>query len=98
MGLVLSSRIREKLAGKNPPVTESEIFQCFANRTGLFLLDTREEHRTDPPTRWFISETDFGRKLKVVFIQKGEDLIIKSSYDPNDREEEIYKKFGQPPI
>lgn len=94
MGLQLSQRIREKLAAKDPPVTEPEIVQCFANREGPYLFDIREEHRTDPPTRWFVAETDFGRLLKVVFIQKDDDVIIKTAYDANDAERRIYRQFG----
>lgn len=83
-----------KLAGKQPPVSKEEIEQCFVNRTGGYLTDDREEHASDPPTRWFIAETYFGRKLKVVFIQKGEDTIIRTAYDPNAEERRIYAKYG----
>ena len=99
MPLLISKRIREKLANKEPPVTEAEIEQCFANRDGAFLLDVREEHRTNPPTKWFISETDHGRKLKVVFIKhidgdhKG-SVEIKSAYSPNDTEYRIYNQYA----
>jgi hypothetical protein len=70
MGLIISTRVREKLANKIPPVTEEELLQCFENRSGKYLLDMREEHRTDPPTRWFIAQTHYGRELKVVFVPK----------------------------
>jgi hypothetical protein len=99
MGLVISARVREKLAHKTPPVTEEEIVQCFETRSGRFLSDKREENQTDPPTRWFISETHYGRELKVVFIPKNNgdgniDIIIKMAYDPNNTEREIYRNFG----
>jgi hypothetical protein len=94
MGLVLSQRIREKLQQKTPPVTEAEILQCFANRGGRYLLDQREEHQTNPPTRWFVAETDFGRILKVVFIRDDGDVIIKTAYDANPIEQHIYRTFG----
>jgi len=83
-----------KLAKKTPPVSKEEIEQCFLNRTGAYLLDEREEHASDPPTRWFISETDFGRELKIVFIPKGNDVIIRTAYDPNPEERRIYQKYG----
>jgi len=95
VGLQLSQRIREKLAAQDPPVTEVEIVQCFANREGAYPLDTREEHRTDPPTRWIGAETDFGRTLKVVFIHKNDDVIIKTAYDANDAERRIYRSQGK---
>lgn len=94
MGLVISTKVREKLRNKTPPVAETEIRQCFANRAGTYLTDVREEHRTDPPTRWFVAETDFGRLLKVVFIQNGSDISIKTAYDPNPTEIRIYKKYA----
>jgi hypothetical protein len=95
MALVLSTAVRHKLAHKTPPVTEAEILQCFANREARYLLDLREEHRSDPPTRWFIAETDFGRLLKVVFIPKNGNIIIRTAYSPNDVELGIYKRHGK---
>lgn len=92
MDLIISLRIRDKLLGKTPPVHEREIFQCFANRTGKFLYETREEHKTDPATRWFIAETNAGRKLKVVFVPTEEGIRIKSAYDPEPAALHIYEK------
>ncbi|WP_295449610.1 hypothetical protein [uncultured Thiodictyon sp.] len=94
MGLVISPQVRAKLAQKTPPVTESEILQCFANRSGNYLIDSRENNQTDPPTRWFIAETDYGRKLKIAFIPKDSNVIVKTAYDPNPTEEKIYGRFG----
>lgn len=95
MPLIISKRVREKLANKQPPVTEAEIVQCFANREGRFLLDTREEHKTNPPTKWFIAETNYGRLLKVVFVRNIDGSIeIKSAFDPNDTEKRIYRNHA----
>lgn len=95
MKLVLSQKIRSKLAGKTPPVGEDEILQCFANRTGKFLFDTRANHLTNPPTHWFIAETDYGRILKVCFVQMPTgEIHIKTAYDPNPTEVGIYTKYG----
>lgn len=94
MGLVISPKVREKLAQKTPPVTEDEILQCFANRSGNYLTDEREQHASDPPTRWFIAETDYGRKLKIAFIPRDGDLIIRTAYDPNPIEQRIYGQFS----
>jgi hypothetical protein len=69
MALIISPKIREKLAQKNPPVTDEEVRECFWNRTARTLTDSRSEHRTRPPTRWFIAETATGRRLKIVFIR-----------------------------
>jgi len=81
--LVISPKILAKLAAKVPPVTQEEILQCFANRTTLYLIDNREEHQSDPPTRWFIAETDFGRKLKIAFVPRGKEVHIRSAFDPS---------------
>ena len=94
MRLIISSRVQAKLAAKESPVSREEIVQCFANRTGKYLLDTREEHASNPPTRWFIAETDYGRKLKVVFIQDEEKTIIRSAFEPNGIEKTIYSKYA----
>ncbi len=72
-------------------VTATEVRQCFVNRAGGLLTDTREQHRTDPPTMWFISATDANRRLKVVFMQKGGDVFVKTAYEPNAIEESIYR-------
>ena len=92
--LKISPGVKAKLLDKIPPVTESEIVESFANRTGKDLIDTREEHATDPPTRWFIAETDFGRSLKIVYLLTSEGVIIKTAYDPNIEELRIYKKYS----
>ena len=94
MALRISRKVRLKLAEKNPPVTEGEIEECFANRNGEFLEDTREDHKTEPPTFWFIAETDYGRGLKVAFISRDDETTIRTAYDPNEDEIRIYKKYG----
>lgn len=96
MALIISPKIREKLNNKQPPVTQGEIEQCFANRTGNFLTDTRAENLTNPPTRWFVSETDYGRKLKICFMLFPDgDVHIKTAYDPNAEERRIYTRYGE---
>jgi hypothetical protein len=56
-------------------------------------LDTREQHQSDPPTRWFISETDYGRKLKIVFINTDLGIVIRTAYDPNSEETAYIQKI-----
>ncbi len=94
MSLIISSKIRRKLATKHN-VAEDEIYQCFASRTGDFLEDTREDHKSDPPTLWFVGETDYGRKLKVVFIYVDKQVTIKTAYLANETEIAIYKKHSK---
>lgn len=94
MALIISTKVMAKLATKKPPVTREEVMQCFANRTGSYLLDTREDHASDPPTRWFIAETYYGRKLKIVFIMRDGNIFLRSAFDPNQEELRIYSKYG----
>lgn len=93
MGLKCSPQIRQKLAQRHG-VSLNEIQECIANRTAGLLEDTREDHKSDPPTQWFIAETDSGRELKVVFILKEGDVIIKTAYVPNDDEKRIYSRYA----
>lgn len=95
MSLYLSPRVRQKLLERHK-VTEAQVMQCFANRCGRDLIDSRPKHRTDPPTRWFIAETDYGIKLKVCFILHPDTQLVekKSAFPPNDDEIHIYRKHG----
>ncbi len=95
MALIVSARVQAKLAAKEPPVTRDEILDCFANRTGTHLLDTRAHHATDPPTQWFIAETNYGRRLKICFMQTPQDVIIKSAFEPDVQELRIYEKYSK---
>lgn len=93
MAVKISKKISDKLHFKHG-VCETEVAECFANIEGRYLLDTREEHKSDPPTLWFIAETNMGRKLKVVFVSKEGDNYIKSAFEPNSEEIRIYHKSG----
>lgn len=93
--LVIHDAIREKLANKHK-VTPDEVSQCFSNREAGFLLDEREDHQTNPPTLWFISETFWGRKLKVVFMMTADEVIIKTCYPAHPDEIAIYQRRSVP--
>jgi hypothetical protein len=93
--MVISPAVRRKLSLKVPPVTEEEIVQCFANKTGKALVDTREDNQTNPFTRWFIAETDHGRKLKICYVPLRGEIHVKTAYDPNSDELRIYSKYGE---
>jgi hypothetical protein len=90
--IVISPAILEKLTDKHG-VTRREIEQCFENREGEYLEDSREEHKTDPATLWFISPTNAGRKLKVIFVFNNGNIYIKSAYDAKPSHIEVYKPF-----
>jgi len=94
MALKISAKVKAKLQRKHN-VTEDEISECFQSCEKSFLIDPREEHQTIPPTQWFISETDYGRLLKVVFIIREDgDIGIKTAFEPNAEEMRIYNKFA----
>jgi hypothetical protein len=94
MPIVIHPPILTKLQNKNPPVTRREVEQCFENKAGRLLKDTREKHKTNPPTLWFIAKTNKNRLLKVVYMQLGADVIVKTAYDPNVEEIYIYNKLA----
>lgn len=93
LALIISASIRAKLKVKHG-VEESEVIEAFANRDKGFLIDTREDHQTNPPTEWFISETDRGKKLKVCFMLRDGDIHIKTAYAANPTEIGIYNKYA----
>lgn len=91
--IVISPTILDKLDVKHN-VTRREIEQCFENREGHYVEDSREEHKTDPATLWFVSPTNQNRKLKVIFVFNNGNIYIKSAYDAKDSHIEIYKQFN----
>jgi uncharacterized DUF497 family protein len=91
--LVVSPAIETKLQTKHC-VTIHEVEQCFFNRCGKLLFDTRATTKTIPPTLWFIARTNKNRMLKIVYIQKGKKVILKTAYEPNDVELGIYERYG----
>lgn len=93
MKLEISDAVREKLAIKHN-VTELDIIECFSDHSTKFLLDPRAKHKTNPPTQWFIGTTDHGRRLKVIFMFKDKQVIIKSAFPPDAEEERIYAKYA----
>ena len=86
----MSAKIKAKLQEKHQ-VTPQELAECFYNRTFPTLIDSRENHRTDPPTEWFIATTDKGRELKVIFILDDGVIYIKSAFDADKQSIRIYK-------
>ena len=88
-----TASVLEKLRDKHN-VSLLEVNQCFINRDGGLLEDTREDNKTTPLTEWFIAETHKGRKLKVCFIQIGTEITVKSAFEPNAEEIEMYNAEG----
>lgn len=74
------------------------MIECFATRDREFLVDDRENNRTDPPTLWFISDIFMGRLLKVVFVQSPDgSVILMTAYDPNAEERWVYQIHAREP-
>jgi uncharacterized DUF497 family protein len=92
--IIVSTRVDEKLDAKHT-VTPEEVEQCFDNKCGVNLIDDRENHRTDPPSLWFIAETNRGRLLKIIYVYRDGNIYLKSAYEPNEDEIRIYGKEGK---
>jgi hypothetical protein len=92
--LVISSAVVEKLKEKHK-VSRREIEQCFENRVGTYVEDDREEHRTDPPTLWFVAPTNCDRVLKILFIFVDGNIHIKSAYEPSEAVIRLYDRVGR---
>jgi hypothetical protein len=90
--LKISEHVADKLLHKHG-VTRGEVFECFLNREGPTFLDTRADHQTDPPTAWFVAETDRRRVLKVVFIEYPEFYAIKTVFEPADGSDRLYYRL-----
>ena len=101
MSINISPRVRKKLAERHG-VSENEVRQCFTNLDGRYLRDTREEHQTDPPTYWFIAETNRCRKLKVCFMAVKVEtadgtktrIDIKTAFAPDLGDLECWERYG----
>ena len=92
--LLISPDTLEKLTSKHS-VTRREVEQCFENKCGLYLVDDREEHRSDPPTLWFVAPTHNGRMLKVIFIYRDGQVHLRSAYNADADVQRIYNEHGR---
>ena len=94
MSVEVSPAVEKKLLQKHQ-VTVQEVTQALNNRTRSILEDKRENHKTDPPTWWIISSTNQLRSLKVCFIISDGTVVIKTAYEPNQVETDIYFRHSQ---
>lgn len=71
----------------------TEVEDAWYLHEGHFLEDTREDHKSEPPTLWFISETINGRKLKIVIVPNKELGVaaLRTAYEPDENEVKIYE-------
>jgi len=91
--LKISAASEAKLKAKHN-VTIPEIRQRFLNRRGKLLVDNRALTKTNPPTLWFLALTNKNRWLKIVYIQKGFEIHLKTAFEPNPDELVIYHRYG----
>tara|TARA_R100001143_G_scaffold59533_1_gene58196 strand:+ start:571 stop:882 length:312 start_codon:yes stop_codon:yes gene_type:complete len=96
VNIKISPKISAKLTAKHS-VSEAEVWECFANVEGGFLVDDREDHQTDPATYWFVAETNHGRKLKVCFVPEAEGkrikfVNLKTAFAASDKDVVVYRK------
>lgn len=93
--LIISPKIRAKIGDpSHGSVTEREVQECFLNRCGRVAEDDREQHRTDPPTRWFVSETHLGKLLKIVYVEDDENVYLKSAYPASKTIQDLFESLA----
>lgn len=92
MELVISDKIKAKLQAKHD-VSPKDVMECFWNRIGEVFEDVREEHRTDPPTLFFISENNHGRVLKVCYVERAGRIHLKTCFEPSASQLEAYRQL-----
>ncbi|ENV14663.1 hypothetical protein F965_00142 [Acinetobacter schindleri NIPH 900] len=90
-----SDQILQKLDEKHG-VTIEEVYEAFDNSDGRTLIDTRDRHKSHPPTEWFISQTRKGRSLKICYIfdEDKNIIFVKTAYEPNAEEVRIFNKYA----
>ena len=96
MDLVVYPSIALKLKDKHRVLVD-EVKQAFLNRSGRLAREMRPQNQGSFPRYWFISETDTGRRLKVVFVHDPDESgpVIITAYEPNSKEEILYASITQ---
>lgn len=89
--LRISQAVLDKLRDKHG-VTRREVEQCFENKCGLYLEDDREDHKSDPPTLWFVAPTSRGRLLKIIFVYRDGHVHLRSAFDADQNVQELYDR------
>ena len=94
MRMIIYPLILEKLKNKHG-VSADEVMEAFLNRTGSLAKEIRPKHQGTEDRFWFISATNEGRELKVVFFVESEEKmpVIITAYEPNEDEVKLYEKI-----
>ena len=93
MDLKVSKQVHAKLKNKHQ-VSLDEVVEAIVNYSGVIFEDSRAQHKTKPPTILYISETDDGRPLKLVFVATN-PLTLKSAYQPSQAAIERFIQSAQ---
>jgi len=96
--LVISDNILAKIGGEDHGgLTRKDIEECFENHMGKYCLDNRPQHadRNGNPPRWFVSETNHQRKIKIMYVRDGNTITLLSAYPATEEVERIFNKFCQ---
>lgn len=92
---LISEAVKSKLETKHQ-IKPEMIQGCFQNWRDRHLLEQREQHKTEPATRWFIASVASQRwPLKICFVYLAEKhaIAIKTAYPANPKERHIYRKY-----
>ena len=71
-----------------------EVEEAFFTSAPPYPLDKRPQHKTKPPTQYFIAETFDERLLKVCFTIKDGTIWVKSAFDPDEADIIRFLKDG----
>ena len=85
--LLASKAVKEKME-RFHNVSFIEVEEAFFLHRGKEIEDARAQHKTNPPTTWFVAETFDGRLLKVVIINYFDDevAVLRTAYEPSEFE------------
>jgi len=92
--IIIYPLILDKLRDKHG-VSAHEVEQVFWNREAILAKELRSHNQGDEDRFWFISNTDKGRELKVVFFIDVDEQapVVITTYEPNDDEVKLYEKI-----
>lgn len=96
--LVIPQKIQAKIEHEDHgSITEREVRECFMAWDGRYCADTREDHTTQSglQTRWFVGESHVGRCLKIMYVEDGENVYLKSAYLATTEVQRIFAKYAQ---
>jgi hypothetical protein len=78
----IARSVVEKIGGSDHgSISVAEVVECFRNHKGINAYDHRGRHASpDGSTRWFVGSTDEGRRLKIVYVSRNEEVFVKTAY------------------